>query len=108
MFKKQSIFSFIAVLFMPPLSEHEQIGAIGMLRAGMRISDVARYHNCHPSTRQHLRIRYQATATVKDRRRSVLPRTATGVKSQVTLIVYRRYPFQLGTASARRIVGLQG
>ena len=98
---------------MQRLSEHERSGAIGMLKAGVRVSDVARYHNCHPSTIQRLRDRYQATGTVKDRRRSWQPRMSTGVKSQVTSIVYRRYlhrryPFRLGTISARRIVGLKG
>ena len=98
---------------MPRLSEHERSGAIGMLKSGVRVSDVARYHNCHPSTIQCLRDRYQATGTVKDRRRSGQPRMATGVKRQLTSIVYRRnlhrrYPFQLGTVSARRIIGLQG
>ena len=52
MYKKHSSFSFIALLFMPRLSEHERFGAIGLLKAGVRISDVARYHNCHPSTIQ--------------------------------------------------------
>ena len=51
--KKHSSFSFIAKLFMPSLSEHEQSGAIGMLNAGVRVSDVARYHYCHLSTIQH-------------------------------------------------------
>ena len=51
---------------MPLLSEHERSGAIGMLKAGVHISDVARHHNCHPSTIQRLRDRYQATGTVKD------------------------------------------
>ena len=55
---------------MPRLSEHEQSGAIGMIKAGVCVSDVARYHYCHPSTKQRLRDRYQATGTVKDRRRS--------------------------------------
>ena len=31
---------------MPRLSEHERSGAIGMLKAGLCVSDVARYHNC--------------------------------------------------------------
>ena len=48
MYKKHSSFSFIALLFMPRLSEHEGSGAIGMLKAGVHVSDVARYHNCHP------------------------------------------------------------
>ena len=99
---------------MPRLSEHQRSGAIGMLKADVRVSDVARYHNCHPSTViQRLRDRYQAAGTVKDRRRSGQPRMAPGVKNQLTSIVYRRYlhrryPFRPATVSARRIVGLQG
>ena len=73
---------------MPRLSEHEQAGAFGMLKAGVRISDVARYHYCNPSTIQQLRDRIQATGTVKDRRRSSQPRKATSIKRQLTLIVY--------------------
>ena len=93
------------------LSEHERYDAIGMLKVGVRVSDVARYHNCHPSTIQRLRYRSQATGTVKDRCRSGQPRMATGIKRQPTSIVYRRYldrryPFRLATVSARRIVGL--
>ena len=57
-----------------------------MLKAGVRVSDVTRYHNCHPLTIQCLRDRYQATGIVKVRRRSGQPRMATGVKSQVTSI----------------------
>ena len=81
---------FLALLFMPRLSENERSGGIGMLKAGVRVSDVARYNNCHPLTKQHLRDRYQATGTVKVRRRSCQPRIATGVKNQVKSIVYRR------------------
>ena len=73
---------------MPRLSEHERSGAIGMLKAVMRVSDVVRYHNCHSSTIQCLRDRYQATVTVKDQRRSGQPRMVTVVKSQLMLIVY--------------------
>ena len=40
MYKKHSSFIFIAVLFLPGLSEHKRPGAIGMLKAGVRISDV--------------------------------------------------------------------
>ena len=40
MYKKHSSFSFIAVLFVPRLSEHERPGAIGMLKAGVRVCDV--------------------------------------------------------------------
>ena len=61
MYKKHSTFSFIALLFMPRLSEHERFGAIGMLKAWVRVSDVARYHYCHPSAIQRPRDRYQVT-----------------------------------------------
>ena len=60
---------------MPRLSEHKRSG---ILKAGVRVSDIASYHNCHPSTIQRLRDRYQATVTVKGRRRSGQPRMATG------------------------------
>ena len=35
---------------MPRLSQHERSGAIGMLQAGVPVSDVARHHNCHQIT----------------------------------------------------------
>ena len=40
MYKKHSSFSFIAVLFVPRLSEHERPGTIGMLKARVCVSDV--------------------------------------------------------------------
>ena len=57
---------------------------------GECVSDVARYHNCHPSTIQRLRDRYQATGTVKDRRRFGQPRMATGVKRQLRRVLAPR------------------
>ena len=65
MYKNHCSFSFIALLFEPRLSEHEQPGAIGMLKAGMRVSGVARYCNCLPPAIQHLRDCYLATRIVK-------------------------------------------
>ena len=53
-----------------------------MLKAGMRVSGVDRYNNCHLSTKDRLRDRYQATGTVKDRHRSGQPRMATGVQTE--------------------------
>ena len=40
MHEKHSSFSFIAVLFVPRLCEHKRPGAIGMLKTGVRVSDV--------------------------------------------------------------------
>ena len=65
MYKKHSSFSFIALLFVQRLSEHERSGTIGMLKGGVRVSGITRYYNCHPSAIQHLRDCYQATRTVK-------------------------------------------
>ena len=65
---------------MPRLSEHERPGAIGMLKAGERVSGLARYYNCHPSAIQHLRDCYQATGTVKGRHRSGQLGLATNIK----------------------------
>ena len=83
-----------------------------MLKDGVLVSDVAIYHDCHPSNIQRLRDCYQATGTVKDQRRSGQPRMATGVKRQLTSIVYRQYlhrrcPLRPATVSASRIVGPQ-
>ena len=53
--KKHSSFSFINLLFVLRLSEHERPDATGMLKAGVRVSGVVRYYTCHPSAIQHLR-----------------------------------------------------
>ena len=66
---------------MPRLSEHERPGAIGLLKAWVRVSGVARYYNCHPSAIQHLRDCYQATRTVKGRHRPGQLRMATDIKT---------------------------
>ena len=58
-------------------SKHEKSGTIRMLQAGVRVTDFAQYYNCHPSTIQVLRDRYEATGMVKDRLRSGQPRITT-------------------------------
>ena len=65
---------------MPRLSEHERPVAIGMLKAGVCVSGVARYHNYNSSAIQHLRYCYQATRTVKGRHRFGQLRMATDIK----------------------------
>ena len=64
--KKHSSFSFIDLLFVPRLSEHERPGTIGMLKAEVPVSGIARYYNCLPPAIQHLRDCYQAIRKVKD------------------------------------------
>ena len=48
---------------MQRLSKHEKSGTIGMLQAGLRVTDLAQYYNCHPSTTQVLRDRYGKRST---------------------------------------------
>ena len=72
---------------MPRLSEHDQSGEIGMLQAGVRVSDVARYYDCHPSTLHGVRDRYQATVTAKDRRRSDYPTSVWQLTSIASTIL---------------------
>ena len=66
---------------MPRLSEHERPGAIGMLKAGVRVSGVARYYNWHPSAIQQLRDCYQATRTVIGRHMPGQLRMATYIET---------------------------
>ena len=80
MYKKHSSFSFIALLLVPRLNDHKRSGAIGMLKAGVRISGVTRYYNCHLSAMQHLRYCCQATMAVKDRHRPGQLRMAIVIK----------------------------
>ena len=81
MYKIHSSFSFIALLFVPRLSEHERPGTIDMLEARVRVSGVARYHNCHPSAIKHHRDCHQATRTFKGRHRPCQLRMATDIKT---------------------------
>lgn len=93
---------------MPRLSEHERSGAIGMLPAGVRVSDVARHYNCHPSTSVRLRDRYKATGLVKNRRRPGQRRITTRHQDANLRRLHRKFPFRPATVSARRTIELQG
>ena len=57
---------------MPRLSKHEKAGIIGMLQAGLSVTDIAQYCYCHSSTIQVLRDLCQATWMVETRHRSVI------------------------------------
>ena len=48
--KNHNSFSFIALLFVPRLSEHERPDAIEMLKTGMRVSGFVRYYTCHSTS----------------------------------------------------------
>ena len=67
---------------------------IGMLQAGLRVTDIAQYYYCHPSTIQVLRDRYQTTGTEKDRHWPGQPRIATRCldATLTAFFVLWRYP----------------
>ena len=65
MFEKDRKISFITLLIMPRLSKHDESSTIGMLQAGLCVTDISQYYNSHPSTMQVLRDHFQATGTVK-------------------------------------------
>ena len=91
-------------------SKHKRSGAIGMLKAEVRVSDVARYHHCHSSTIQRLRARYQATGTVKDRRRYVSQTWRPSLRANLRrLCIDDIYidDIQPATISARGMVGFE-
>ena len=112
MYRKHSSFSFITVLYVPRLSEHERPGAIGMLKAGMRVSDVTWYCNCLFLTIQRLRDRYQAIsdAGLVNQNDGLTSRQQLDVSRRRVYrrYLHRRYPFQLATVSASRQLGLPG
>ena len=66
---------------MPCLSEHKWCGAIGMLKAGMRVLALPDILIAICQLYSASRDRYQATGTVNDQRRSSQPRIMTGVKT---------------------------
>ena len=71
---------------MPRLSKLEKSVKIGMLQTGLRVTDIAQYYNCHPSTIKVLRDRYQTTGTVKDRHLSGKPRITPSLRSCIDSI----------------------
>ena len=77
MCEKHRKFRFITLLIMARLFKHEKSGTIGILQTGLRVTDIAKYYNYHPTTKQVLRDRYQATGTVKDILLSGKPRITT-------------------------------
>ncbi|KAH3788292.1 hypothetical protein DPMN_166428 [Dreissena polymorpha] len=94
---------------MPRLLEHERSEAVGMLRAGSVVTDVARQLNCARSTVNHRILeRYNVTGTVKDRPRPNQPKITTPRHYANIRRVHRRYRFRSATQSARQTIGICG
>ena len=67
--------------------------AIGMITAGMRIKDVARYFGVNSSTISRLRSRFRATGQVRDRQRTGRPRRTTLRQDRYLVLTSRRNRF---------------
>jgi len=68
----------------------ERQRAVGMLKAGMSLTDVALHFNRHNSTIHRLRHRLQATGSVKDRPRSSRPQKTTPRQDRFIVTSSRR------------------
>jgi transposase len=93
---------------MPRLAESTRSEAIGMLRAGVSYSAIARRFNCHHTTIMRLEQRFLATGTVRDRPRSGQPRVTTGRQDATLRMLHRRYRFRSAAHSSRRMLGVHG
>ena len=91
---------------MPRLSEHGRSEAIGMLRAGMSYSAVARHFNCHRSTITRLERRLLLTGSVKDRPRPGQRPVTTRRQDGNMRMLHRRDRFRSAAFTARRIIGV--
>ena len=67
-------FSHCILVTMPRLSNDERNQALGMVRCGRSVRQIARAMNCHPSTISRLLQRLEETGSVKDRPRPGQPR----------------------------------
>ena len=66
--------SHCILVTMPRLSNDERNQALGMVRCGRSVRQIARAMNCHPSTISRLLQRLEETGSVKDRPRPGQPR----------------------------------
>lgn len=88
---------------MPRLSENERNQAVGMLRAGTSVNDVALHFRCSRQTIHNLTTRLAATGSVTDRSRSGRPRVTSRRDDHFIVVTHLRNRFTPATATARRL-----
>ncbi|KAH3792120.1 hypothetical protein DPMN_145610 [Dreissena polymorpha] len=93
---------------MPRLPKHERSEAVGMLRAGGGVTDVARQFYCARSTVNRLRERYDVTGSIKGRPRPGQPMVTTPRQDANLRRVHKRYRFRSSTHSAKQTIGIRG
>ena len=93
---------------MPRLNEHSRHEAIGMLRAGASVRQVAGAFGVHYSTVYRLQQRLQVTGTVADRPRAGAPRITTPRQDRAIRRQHLQDRFQTAASTARATQGQRG
>ena len=86
---------------MPRLNQNQRIQALTML-ARVDVSNVSRAFGCHRNTIIRLRLRFQQTGGVADRRRPGRPRVTNLRTDRFITLTHLRRRFQTATSSARQ------
>ena len=89
-------------LNMPRLNQNQQIQALTILARGDNVSNVRRAFGCHRNTIIRLRLRFQQTGGVADRRRPGRPRVTNPQTDRFITLTHLRRRFQTATSSARQ------
>ena len=93
---------------MPRLSTEDRWQAIGMLRAGVAIREVAWHFQCHHSTIVRLNRRNADTGTVNDRPRMGQPRVTTAAQDQHIVLTHLHNRFQTSVQTSATVRGTRG
>lgn len=92
----------------PAMPRDERRHMVGMLDAGMSVTEVAYRFGVHPSTVSRLKTRYQATGYVSDRPRSGRPKKTSQRKGRFIVVTSRRNRFMSAPKIARQLRNATG
>ena len=87
---------------MPTQNQNQRIQALTLLAHGDNVSNVSRAFGCHRNTIIRLRLRFQQTGGVADRRRPGRPRVTNPRTDRFITLTHLRRRFQTAISSARQ------
>lgn len=90
---------------MPRLSNDERMRALGMVDAGVKYSEIARFFNCAKSTIGRLVQRHRQTGSVRDRARPGRERCTTPIQDNQIRLTHLRDRFRPATKTAQDTPG---
>ena len=93
---------------MPRLTPVQRARAFGMLEAGRRTQDVARFFGDHPKTIRRLRTRFAQRRSFEDRPRSRRPQVTTRRQDRYVTLTHLRDRFRPASRTAAVTVGTHG